>query len=447
MVNGKDIRPLVIDNGTEMCKVGFSGDDSPRTDFPSIGGRTIHTGVMVGMGHKHVYVGYEAQSRRGLLNLKHPIEHGIIRNWDEMEIIWSHTFHDELGVVPKEHPVLLIEAPLNPKANREKMTQIMFERFDVPGMYIANQPVLPLFASGRTTGIALHSGSSVSHIVPIYERYALRIAISQLGLAGLNLTECLLKILLESGYEFHCGAELEYVRLLKERVSYVALDFEQEIEKAIGYSSSVAKRYVLPDEQFFDLGSKRSRRCLSSCFREERFIRKHVLSGGSTMFAGMEERTSKEIKALAPSNTKINVIAPPERKNSAWLGGSILASLSTFNSNDLNSYVLNLCTTVNFLYKKLIQKRREDCSKAQQLTVTCLAGCAGGSVSSIISNPADNIVASLNNKKASSLKLAVKKIGFLNLLTRSLPIRIMLVRPVVTLQWLFYDSIKILSGL
>ncbi|KAJ8531437.1 hypothetical protein K7X08_026871 [Anisodus acutangulus] len=95
----------------------------------------------------------------------------------------------------------------------------------------------------------------------------------------------------------------------------------------------------------------------------------------------------------------------------------------------------------------IYHKRREDCSKAQQLTVTCLAGYAGGSVGSIISNPADNIVASLNNKKAGSLKLAVKKIGFLNLLTRSLPIRIMLVRPVVTLQWLFYDSIKILSGL
>lgn len=103
--------------------------------------------------------------------------------------------------------------------------------------------------------------------------------------------------------------------------------------------------------------------------------------------------------------------------------------------------------TVNFLYKKLIQKRREDCSRTQQLSVTCLAGYAAGSVGSIISNPADNIVASLNNKKTSSLKQAVKKIGFLNLFTRSLPIRIMLVGPVVTLQWLFYDSIKILSGL
>lgn len=103
--------------------------------------------------------------------------------------------------------------------------------------------------------------------------------------------------------------------------------------------------------------------------------------------------------------------------------------------------------SVNFLYHNVIQRKKEDCSRAQQLGVTCFAGYAAGSVGSIISNPADNIVASLYNKKADSLKMAVKKIGVINLFTRSLPIRIMLVGPVVTLQWLFYDTIKVLSGL
>ncbi|KAL8265823.1 hypothetical protein R6Q59_003167 [Mikania micrantha] len=356
MSNYDDIEPIVIDTGSGSMKAGFAGDDDPRVVFPTISGspRYKTTGVM-DHNNDNNFVGDKALSGGGHMILKYPIEHGTISAWDDMEKIWHHTFYNELRVDPEDHPVLLTEPLLNSRLTKERITQTMFETFNLPAMSLYLQAVLSLYATGRTTGFVLDIGDGMSQFVPVYEGEILPHGRVRHNLGGRDLTLYLMKILLERGYVFNNAVEQEIARDIKEKLSYVALDYDQELETEKN-RSSVERNYELPDGQMITIGAERFR-CSEVLFEPylngmtldgvhetlnnsilksydmdiKRVLYSNiVLSGGSTMFPGFADRMEKEITGLAPSRMRIKVVSEPKRKYNTWIGGSILAYHSSF---------------------------------------------------------------------------------------------------------------------
>eukprot|EP01083_Nonionella_stella_P128378 389018_1 len=388
---------VIIDNGSGMMNSGFSGDDAPRAVFPSVVGRPRHKGVMVGMSQVDAYVGDCAWSKRGILSLKRVIEHGIVTNWDDAEKIWHHTFYNELQIQPEEHGVLLSETALNPRANREKMTQIMFETFNTPSFYVATQAILSLFAEGKVKGTVIESGYSVTNIVPCYEGAVVRDAVVRLDLGGQHITEYLISLLNERGYSItNTSSERAVVVDIKEKLSFVALNYDEALERG-ETSSQFEMEYELPDGLMLNIGPERFR-CAEILFKpqligldqdgihhglcnsikkcdqeiQNDLFENIVFSGGNTMFDGIGERLLKEVKALVSnkilidgylrenyvkqkSNTLYQDIVDllnnytsfqPKLKSSKkgsrmylpWIGGSVVASTSEFE---------NVCITMD----------------------------------------------------------------------------------------------------
>ena len=365
-----DGRALVFDNGSGSCKAGFAGDNAPLSVFPTIYKHYRLRGCSIVPPIRGYPFGVGDEVPEKFLHYPteyYPIERGIIRDdYDRdgrhiIEEIWSYAFRRKLKVYIGDHCVLLTEAPLNPKKDRENMTQIMFDTFYSKALYIANTAVLSLHASGRTTGIVLESGHGVTHAVPIYEGYAMNDAHAtiRLDLAGQDLHDYLEKLINERGHSFKSNplrmkSGINLIHDIKEKECFVALDYEQELKTA-AQSSSLEKSFELPDGNVVTIGKERfhvpetlfqpsilgkeslgihenTYKAISNCDPDIRTLlySNIVMSGGNTMFPGILARMQREMTKIAPPMMETEVIAPSERNYLAWTGGSILASLSTF---------------------------------------------------------------------------------------------------------------------
>ncbi|GCB62847.1 actin-like isoform X2 [Scyliorhinus torazame] len=349
--------PVIIDNGSGLIKAGLSGNHSPTYVFPSVVGRPKNSTLNVfGLSESCTYVGEEAQRKRSILHLIYPIQHGLIANWMEMEVLWRHTFENELRVDIQEHPIVLTEPPNNPQQNKERTTEILFETFQVPSLFLGIQAVLALHSTGKVTGTVIDSGSAVTHVVPIFEGGALENITQRVYLGGQDLTEYMMRSLTENNsWSFTSKAGLDIIRNIKEKFCYIALNFEAELENFKNNSEEIKEEYELPDGQKMIITNQKficpevifkpfilgkdiqnlpalGHSVIERCSEETRndMYANIVLAGGNSMFRNMEERLQQEMTNLAKPGTKVKVHAPPNRNYLSWKGAAILSGLSNF---------------------------------------------------------------------------------------------------------------------
>ncbi|XP_066207791.1 uncharacterized protein [Saccopteryx leptura] len=326
---------VVIDTGTGFTKCGLAGEDHVLSVIPSR--------VQLLKQPVQARPGYAMPENR---EDAHPVlDRGVVSDWDALEVLWQCLFCCRLGMPPEELAVLVADSPISPRTNREKVAEILFERFQVPAMQTAHQALLALYAYGRTTGLVLGSGHGISYVAPILTGDLAPLDTYRLDVAGADLTEYLAQLLLARD---RSKPKAGLANQIKEACCYVALDVRAEMART---QTQAQMNFMLPDKQVITLGSEcfccpealfqpsllglnqpglpqlalLSIRRLEASQREQ-LLANVVLDGGSTLVSGFPERLRQELGRGA------TVLGSPHRAVAAWLGGSIMVSRDSFQS-------------------------------------------------------------------------------------------------------------------
>ncbi|XP_078172344.1 actin-related protein 3 isoform X2 [Carex rostrata] len=374
---------VVIDNGTGYTKMGFAGNVEPCFIIPTVvavnesfSNQTKSTnkgnwlaqhtaGVMADLDF---CIGEEALSRSRAstaYNLSYPIHHGQVENWDAMERFWQQCIFNYLRCDPEDHYFLLTESPLTAPENREYAGEIMFETFNVPGLYIAVQPVLALAAGYTTnkcemTGVVVDVGDGATHVVPVADGYVIGSSIKSIPITGKDVTCFIQKLLKERGEFIPPEDSFEVVRKIKETSCYTCSDIVKEFNKHDREPSKYIKQWT---------GVKPKTGASYTCdIGYERFMGPEniVLSGGSTMFKDFHRRLQRDLKKIVDTRVRaasarlgpdvksqpieVNVANHPIQRYAVWFGGSVLASTAEFygachTKAEYEEYGASICRT------------------------------------------------------------------------------------------------------
>lgn len=357
---------IILDTGAGLTKVGYAGDETPKVVMPSLSGEILrkssssqntsgnNNNIKRIYGSDVIESMPYVQSHQSVLS---PTSH--VTDWDDIERFWRYALESALEVDDMSlHPVVVTEAPLASKNHREKLTQLLFEEFKVPGVFVANQAIMSMYAVGRISGVVVDIGHHTSHVVPIVEGYAYGYATERMNIAGKKITQLLERAILE-----HVPVKNKIfphtLTDIKEQSCFVALEHEKRAmnERANeGSMANYSKKYNLPDGQCITLDDRlRSHptevlfepslfgyeiqgiheQIINCIQRVDSIHRKDlysniILSGGTTVLPGFVRRLDVELSAVAPQTALIEVIAQNERVYGSWIGSSILATLSTF---------------------------------------------------------------------------------------------------------------------
>lgn len=347
---------LIIDAGSGTTRfLRAQSGEAPVGSYPSVVGRMRNAGVMLTPTSKAVYVGEEALSKRALLNLKNPIEHGIVTGWDDATELYKYAATSS-RVLTDAQPLVVTDNPINPKANRERMTSIAFDTFRVPAFYLGTDALFAMQFYGKKTGVVVSSGAGVTLVTPVIGGHVVPSAVIRLDFGGNDLTDYLKKLLTERGLTFTTSERINDLNLLKENLGYVANDFDAELATAAS-SGNLEKSAQLTDGQVITVNAERFRvaevlfkpsllgleqagiaqstyDAIMKCDPDARneLYQNVVMAGGSTMFAGLSDRLTKELTKLAPPSQEVKVLAHPNRKNAVALGAAAFARAPDFAS-------------------------------------------------------------------------------------------------------------------